>query len=222
MRFLAFLLVALLFLPAAVQGGEPAALAPHKPMTEVEASPRWTSWGADYANSRFQPAAMAGITAADVPKLKLKWAIGFPDTSHAWSQPTVAGGRVFVGSQGGRVFALDAKSGCVIWTFQTQGATRTAVTIGPGQGEHRYLAYFTSIPGWLYAVDAQTGAQVWRIKMEEHLSSRLTGSPVVHDGRLYVGAGSFEEGMSAGGKYECCSFRGSLRAFNALTGELIW
>ena len=196
------------------------------PMGDVQSAPRWTSWGNDYANSRFQPAAMAGITAADVPKLKLKWAIGFPDTSHAWSQPTVAGGRVFVGSQGGRVFALDAKSGCVIWTFQTQGATRTAITIGPGQserqGEHRYLAYFTSIPGWLYAVDAETGAQVWRVKMEEHLSSRLTGSPVVHDGRLYVGSGSFEEGMSASGKYECCSFRGSLRAFNALTGELIW
>lgn len=193
-----------------------------KPMTEVEASPRWTSWGVDYANSRLQSAAMAGLTAADVPKLKLKWAFGFPDTSHAWSQPTVAGGRVFVGSQGGRVFALDAKTGCVIWTFKTDGATRTAITIGPGQGEHRYLAHFTSIPGWLYGVDAETGAQVWRVKMEEHVSSRLTGSPVLHKGRLYVGAASFEEGMSAGGKYECCTFRGSLRAFDALTGALIW
>jgi polyvinyl alcohol dehydrogenase (cytochrome) len=188
----------------------------------IESGPRWTSWGNDDDNSRFQPAAQAGLTAADVPRLRLKWAIGFPDTSHAWSQPTVAGGRVFVGSQGGRVFALDAKTGCVIWTFQTQGATRTAPVIGPGQGEHRYLVYFTSIPGWLYAVDAETGAQVWRIKMEEHISARLTGSPVVHKGRLYIGAGSFEEGMSAGGKYECCSFRGSLRAFDALTGALIW
>ena len=193
-----------------------------KLMTTVESAPRWTSWGGDYDNSRFQPAAMAGLTAADVPKLTLKWAIGLPDTSHAWSQPTVAGGRVFVGSQGGRVFALDAKSGCVIWTFQTQGATRTAPVIGPRQGEHRALVYFTSIPGWLYAVDAETGVQVWRIKMEEHISARLTGSPVVHKGRLYVGAGSFEEGMSASGKYECCSFRGSLRAFDALTGALIW
>jgi polyvinyl alcohol dehydrogenase (cytochrome) len=221
-RYFLLGILAVLLFPLGAKAQETGRCASPPPMSDVQSSPRWTSWGADYANSRFQPAAMAGITAADVPKLKLKWAIGFPDTSHAWSQPTVAGGRVFVGSQGGRVFALDAKSGCVIWTFQTQGATRTAVTIGPGQGEHRYLAYFTSIPGWLYAVDAQTGAQVWRIKMEEHLSSRLTGSPVVHDGRLYVGAGSFEEGMSAGGKYECCSFRGSLRAFNALTGELIW
>jgi polyvinyl alcohol dehydrogenase (cytochrome) len=193
-----------------------------KPLALVESSPRWTSWGIDYDNSRFQPAVQAGLTAADVPRLKLKWAIGFPDTSHAWSQPTVAGGRVFVGSQGGRVFSLDAKTGCVIWTFQTQGATRTAPVIGPGQGEHRALVYFTSIPGWLYAVDAESGAQVWRIKMEEHISARLTGSPVVHKGRLYVGAGSFEEGMSASGKYECCSFRGSLRAFDALTGAPIW
>jgi len=224
MRGLGFLLgvLAVLSFPLAAKAQEAGHCTSPQPMSDVQTAPRWTSWGADYANSRFQPAAMAGITAADVPRLKLKWAIGFPDTSHAWSQPTVAGGRVFVGSQGGRVFALDAKSGCVIWTFQTQGATRTAITIGPGQGDHRYLAYFTSIPGWLYAVDAETGAQVWRVKMEEHLSSRLSGSPVVHDGRLYVGAGSFEEGMSAGGKYECCSFRGSLRAFNALTGELIW
>ena len=204
---------------AAQDAGRCAAPAP---MSALESGPRWTSWGVDTDNSRFQSAAMAGLTAADVPRLKLKWAIGFPDTSHAWSQPTVAGGRVFVGSQGGRVFALDAKSGCVIWTFQTQGATRTAPVIGPGDGAHRALVYFTSIPGWLYAVDADTGAQVWHVKMEEHVSARLTGSPVVYKGRLYVGAGSFEEGMSAGGKYACCSFRGSLRAFDALTGALIW
>jgi len=60
---------------------------------------------------------MAGLTAADVPKLKLKWALGLPETSHAWSQPTVAGGRVFVGSQGGRVYALDAKAGCIFGRF---------------------------------------------------------------------------------------------------------
>src|SRR4051812_38905078 len=148
-RYFLLGILAVLLFPLGAKAQEARRCASPPPMSDVQSSPRWTSWGADYANSRFQPAAMAGITAADVPKLKLKWAIGFPDTSHAWSQPTVAGGRVFVGSQGGRVFALDAKSGCVIWTFQMQGATRTAVTIGPGQGEHRYLAYFTSIPGWL-------------------------------------------------------------------------
>ena len=138
-----------------------------RPMADVELAPRWTSWGADYANSRFQPAAMAGITAADVPKLKLKWAIGFPDTSHAWSQPTVAGGRVFVGSQGGRVFALDAKSGCVIWTFQTEGATRTAVTDRAGAGrEHGIWPISPAFPAgfmpWMRKPARRSGGSRWK------------------------------------------------------------
>jgi len=190
----------------------------HQPMSDVSATPRWTSWGADLANRRFQPRAMAGITAEDVPKLKLKWTFGLPETSHAWSQPTVAGGRVFVGSQGGRVFALDARTGCIHWSFLATGPTRTAVVIG----ERPNLAYFTTIPGWLYALNAETGAQVWKVRVEDHLSTRLTGSPVLYQGRLYVPSASFEEGMSAGGDYDCCSFRGSLSAFDALTGRRIW
>ena len=83
-----------------------------KPMADVQASPRWTDWGIDLSNTRFQPRAMAGLGSADLPHLKLKWAFGFPGSSPAWSRPTVAGGRVFVGSQGGHVYALDAGSGC--------------------------------------------------------------------------------------------------------------
>ena len=85
-----------------------------------------------------------------------------------------------------------------------------------------HLAYFTTIPGWLYALDAETGAQVWKVRVEDHVSTRLTGSPVVYGGRLYVPAASFEEGMSANGKYTCCSFRGSLSAFDAATGVRLW
>ena len=188
-----------------------------KPMSPVASAPRWTSWGVDLSNSRFQPS--AGLRAADVPKLKLKWAIGFPGSSHAWSQPTVAGGRVFVGSQGGHVYALDAKTGCVDWSFQATGAVRTAIVIGEGNST---LAYFTTIPGWLYALDAQSGALVWKKRVEDHVSTRLTGSPVLYGGRLYVPAASFEEGMSTASSYECCSFHGSLSAFDALTGALIW
>lgn len=190
-----------------------------KPMSPVSIAPRWTSWGVDLSNSRFQPTSMAGLRAADVPKLKLKWAIGFPDSSHAWSQPTVAGGRVFVGSQGGHVYALDAKTGCVAWSFQATGAVRTAVVIGEGNST---LAYFTTIPGWLYALDTRSGALVWKRRVEDHVSTRLTGSPVLYGGRLYVPAASFEEGMSTASSYECCSFHGSLSAFDALTGALIW
>src|SRR5262245_14705186 len=58
----------------------------------------WNGWGVDPANTRFQPADRARLDAADIPKLKLKWAFGFPNGTSAFSQPAVARGRVFVGS----------------------------------------------------------------------------------------------------------------------------
>jgi len=193
------------------------------PMRDVFAGSRWTSWGIDLSNRRFQPRGMAGLNAEDVPNLKLKWAFGLPETSHAWAQPTVAGGRVFVGSQGGRVFALDAQTGCIHWSFLASGPTRTAVVIGEWPGRpNATLAFFSTIPGWVYALDAETGAQVWKARVEDHLSTRTTGTPVLYRGRLYVPTASFEEGMSAGGNYDCCTFRGSLSAFDALTGKRIW
>ncbi len=78
----------------------------------------WNGWGVDLGNSRYQPASVAGIAAEQVPKLTLKWAFGFPDASSAYGQPTIAGGRLYVGADTGFVYALDARTGCVYWSFQ--------------------------------------------------------------------------------------------------------
>src|SRR5579864_3840793 len=61
----------------------------------------WTGWSPDLTNTRFQPAAAAGLSETDIPKLKLLWAFGFPSATMAFSPTTVVGGRLFVGSQGG-------------------------------------------------------------------------------------------------------------------------
>ena len=82
------------------------------------AGPAWNGWGVNTRNTRYQDAAAAGLTAADVPKLKVKWAFGFPGELSADAQPAIAGGRVFVGTQSGTVYALSAATGCVHWTFQ--------------------------------------------------------------------------------------------------------
>jgi polyvinyl alcohol dehydrogenase (cytochrome) len=37
--------------------------------------PAWNGWGGDLRNSRYQPAAAAGLAAGDIPRLKLKWAL---------------------------------------------------------------------------------------------------------------------------------------------------
>ncbi len=96
---------------------------------DLSQPPDVRNWGADLGNSHFVPAAAAGLAVADVPKLKLKWAFAFPGAIRARSQPSFAGGSLFVGSQNGTVYALDAASGCVRWTFKAGAEVRTAIAV---------------------------------------------------------------------------------------------
>src|ERR1700676_2682084 len=68
----------------------------------------WNGWGADPFNSRFQTKQAAGLAREDVPKLKLKWAFGFPGATTAFATPTVVDGKLFVGSADGTVYSLNA------------------------------------------------------------------------------------------------------------------
>ena len=177
----------------------------------------WNGWGVDDQNTRFQPSSAAGLTAAQVPRLQVKWAFGFPNTVTAYGQPTVVGGRVFTGSNDGTIYALDAKSGCRYWTFQAKAMVRSAVVIGPGP-----RAYFGDLESNLYAVDANTGRLVWQKKLDSQPFTRITGTVKLHDGRLYVPIASQEENAGAIPQYACCTFRGNLVALNASDGSVVW
>ena len=180
----------------------------------------WNAWGNDAGNSRFQ--ATPGLTAADTPKLALKWAFGFPNGNSAYGQPTVVGGRVFVGADTGFVYSLDASTGCAHWSFRADAGVRTAISIGPGNAAHRALAYFGDVKGNVYAVDAQTGAKVWRERVDAHPIARVTGAPSLVNGRLYVPISSLEESGAGNPSYPCCTFRGGLAVYDAVTGKRIW
>jgi polyvinyl alcohol dehydrogenase (cytochrome) len=180
----------------------------------------WNGWGMDDGNSRFQP--NPGLTAADVPKLKLKWAFGFPGDNRAFAQPTAVSGRLFVGSAAGTVYSLDAATGCTYWSYKAGAGVRTAIHVARAGTGNRSVAYFGDMRAFAHAVDAETGAPLWKVKLEEHPSSRITGAPVFHDGRLYVPVSSVEEGSGRAPEYECCKFRGSLVALDAETGRQIW
>ncbi len=188
------------------------------------AGPAWNGWGRDTTNTRFQDGEAAGITADEVPRLKLKWAFGFPGDVQSNAQATLAGGRVFVGSVGGNVYALDAASGCVEWFFPAPGAVRSAVSVGRVTigGNQRDLAFFGDGTATVYGVDAATGVLAWKTKVDEFPVARLTGSPTYHNGRLYVPVASGEEGSGSVPTYECCRFRGSVVALEATTGKMVW
>jgi polyvinyl alcohol dehydrogenase (cytochrome) len=189
------------------------------------ASPRWIGWGVDLSNTRFQPAKEAGLSASDVPNLKLKWAFGFPGGStQAYSQPTVAGGRVYVGSDKGAVYALDAATGCAHWSYAAAGAVRSGIVIGrvPGSGTPQYAAFFGDLTATVYAVDLATGAALWSTQVDTHAAARITGTPTLDGNRLYVPVSSWEEGAGARPNYQCCTFRGSVVALDAATGKMVW
>jgi polyvinyl alcohol dehydrogenase (cytochrome) len=190
--------------------------------TNPLAGPLWNGWGANTRNTRYQDLEAAGINAGDVPRLKLKWAFGFPGELSADGQPSIAGGRVFVGTQSGTVYALSASTGCVHWTFQADAAVRAAITIARLDSGSRHLAFVGDRSANVYALDAATGALIWKSHVDDHPFARVTASPTFHNGRLYVGVASGEETAGAVAEYECCTFRGSLVVLDAANGSRVW
>lgn len=195
---------------------------PDAPWSEPFAGPRWVGWGADLANTRFQPAEFARLEAADVPRLRLRWAFGLPDSDRARGHPTVAGGRIFLGARNGRLYALEAKSGCLVWQFKARAEVRSAVVLDRTNRRGRHVAYFGDAKANVYAVDALTGRQLWRTRIDAHEAAMITGSPTLHADRLYVGVSSYEEFSGTFPRYECCTFRGSVVALDAADGERVW
>ncbi len=194
------------------------------PMSDPAAGTRWNGWSPDVTNSRFQTVKGAGVTADEVPRLKLKWAFGYPTGVSAFGQPAVAAGRVFVGTDIGYVYSLDAKSGCVYWSYQAKGNVRGGPSIGPVKGHEgvKYAVFFGDAHANIYAVDAQTGNELWTRKVDDHFVARITASPKLYDGYLYVPVSSSEEFAAANLDYPCCTSRGSVVKLNANTGEVAW
>jgi polyvinyl alcohol dehydrogenase (cytochrome) len=185
----------------------------------AKSAPSWNGWGIDPTNSRFQNAKAAGLTAADVPKLKLKWAFGYPGVTTSFGTPTVFGGRIFVGAADGTVFSLNAQSGCIYWMYKATEGVRTGPIIS-GDGK---IAYLSDLHAWVHAVNAETGAVIWKTHVDEEAETTITGTPKLDGTRLYVPVSAGEESIAAADpKYPCCKGRGSMVALDVKTGKQIW
>jgi polyvinyl alcohol dehydrogenase (cytochrome) len=158
------------------------------PLADPASGPSWNGWSPDLANTRFQPAAVARLTAAQVPRLTLKWAFGFPSGVSANAQPTVASGRVFVGSDNGFVYSIDAKTGCVYWSFETGSIIRNAIVVGAvkGAGDAKYAAYVGDGHANVFAINAQDGKLLWKTRVDPHFVARITAGIRYYDGKVIV------------------------------------
>jgi polyvinyl alcohol dehydrogenase (cytochrome) len=190
----------------------------------VAAGAAWNGWSADALNNtRYQPAKAAGITPAAVARLELKWAFAVPGASSMYGQPTIVDGRVFIGSDTGYLYSLDAVSGCVHWSFQAQAGLRSTPMIAPAKpGSTRMAAFFGDIRGNAYSVDASSGELLWKTAVDSHPLTRITAGVKVHNGRVYVPVANLEEPGSSGYDYVCCTSRGIVVVLDASTGKQIW
>ena len=103
---------------------------------DTRRKPATAGWGLSPGNTRFIPAEIAGLPAGDLPRLEVKWAFAFPGALRVRSQPSVAYGAIYVGSQDGTVYALDLDTGCIRWTFRARAEVRTAIVHEPPAAPH--------------------------------------------------------------------------------------
>src|SRR5579859_761584 len=218
---------------------------PEKNLCALRAEPvaigsvQWNGWGRDPDNTRYQPE--PAIRATDVPRLALKWAYGYRGGRES-GQPTMVDGRLFATSSTGRIYALDAKTGCTYWTYDAPAGSRTAVTIGElGQSKRAPIpkklkrtlahldvikapsaAFFGDDAGAVYALDAQKGTLLWKTQVDTHPMARIVGAPMLYNDRLYVTVSSTEDAAAANPSYGCCTFRGSVVAIDMAGGRVLW
>lgn len=194
------------------------------PLPRPASEPEWNGWGNDAANTRFQSARAAGLGPHRVARLRLRWAFGFPTGASAFAQPSIVSGRVFVGSDIGYLYSLDARTGCAYWSFEAKGSIRTATTVARVRRRGRLVSavFFGDSKANVYALDARTGRLLWRRKMDRQYTARITGAPTVSRGVVYVPVSSSEEFDASTPTYPCCTFRGSVVALDASTGRRIW
>src|SRR5271156_3218996 len=202
-------------------------------------SVQWNGWGRGLDNPRYQPE--PAIRASDVAKLALKWAYGYPGVTQ-FGQPTVVDERLFLTSSTGRIYALDAKTGCTYWTYDAAAGSRSAIFIGElGSSKRAVLpkklkrtlahldvikapsaAFFGDDSGAVYALDAQKGTLLWKSQVDTHPLARILGAPTLYNDRLYVATASTEDEMAGNPGYGCCTFRGSVAALDIGSGRIVW
>ena len=229
-RRLLALLVGLLILPIAVRSAPVrAAPIPGPPGGPPAADPagEWPLYGADLANSR---TVSGGPAPGAVSTMTQAWRADFTDGDFTGT-PVVAGGIVYVGSNGGRIRAIRAVSGPgrpagrVLWTVTTPTATNGAPD--PVNGSLAVSRGLVYVPvarmgaPYVLAIDAATGTRLWKTILDTSTDADVFGSPAVAPDPV-SGRPLVLQGVSATSGDPASPLRGSVSALDAVSGAVVW
>lgn len=181
----------------------------------------WPMSGQNIANTRV---GTSSINADNAKNLALKWKISVHGDVSA--TPAATGGALYFPDWAGWMYKVDAETGAVIWSHRISeyvGIPGAVARTSPAvEGDTVYIGDQNG--GHLIALDAATGNARWTTDLGNGNPFMIdTQAPIVHDGVVYVGLASSEEGTEAFiPNYPCCVSRGSFSAVDAATGRRLW
>ena len=192
-----------------VRRGRPDGVPEHRVVTD----------GGDLFNRRYSP--LRQITRDNVAGLKAVWRtrLGGSGTGTNYSgeaQPIVFDGVLYLATGADDVFAVNVDTGAILWTYRANldeaidviccGWTSRGVALGDG------MVYVGQLDGKLVALDQQSGAIIWSVQAERWQEGfSITSAPLYYDGLVITGFAGAEYGI-----------RGRVKAFDAVTGALVW
>jgi polyvinyl alcohol dehydrogenase (cytochrome) len=172
-----------------------------------------------------QSAATATIGPATIAALKPIWTATLKGGVHKGATPVLDGQSIFLPDAGGRLYRIDAATGEILSEFDlaklldspgATGAKSVAVTATS-------LVFGLRNGPIVVAIDKATGALLWKTTVDDFHGAVITQTPIVVDGRVYIGvSGLGEEVAATTPPYQCCGFRGSVLALDAATGKILW
>jgi polyvinyl alcohol dehydrogenase (cytochrome) len=196
--------------------------------SDLSRSGQWRIAGQNLNNTWSQPAEHS-ITPANVKGLTPKWV--FTTGGDVSATPTVDGDAVYFPDWGGNLFAVQKETGRLIWSHKISdydGVSGAISRVSPAVDHDQVIIGDILSSGTAHdganviAVDRKTGGLRWITHVETHPAAVITGSPVIFNGVVYIGVSSNEEGLAANPSYPCCSFRGSVAALDATSGQMLW
>lgn len=177
----------------------------------------WLAYGRTYSEQRFSP--LEQISADNVKELELAWHMDLPNDRSLVGTPIVVDGIMYFEGSFNYLYAVEAKTGKVLWTFDPKVIEHAGDRLRIMWDTSRGVAYWenkiylATLDGRLVAIDASTGKQVWStMTVDPRKALYITGAPKVFRGKVIIGNGGTEWGAA----------RGYVSAYDADTGEMAW
>jgi len=175
----------------------------------------WLTHGRTYGEQRFSP--LAEVDADNVDQLGLAWSFELPTRRGQEATPIVVDGVMYVTGSWSMVFALDARSGERLWSYDPRvpratGRNACCDAVNRGVAVWEGKVFFGTLDGRLIALDAVTGDKLWeKVTVDQSQPYTITGAPRVVKNKVLIGNGGGEYGV-----------RGYLSAYDPDTGEMLW